>query len=122
MLDLSPLLDRDREEALRISSRSLVFSDGREHKIKAYRLTWRWYDALIAYEYGPDEREILSDLAKTLEALPRDPGEALAEVVQYQVHAIETQGGDVTDDNPILELAQGRMAAWRRRQDPDHSG
>ena len=44
---LTDLIERDNEERLRVSSRSLEFPDGETRRIETYRLVWRWFDHLI---------------------------------------------------------------------------
>lgn len=93
------LLERDREEALRISSRTLTFPDGIARSVPAWRMVWRWYDALLAYEFCPSEAVLLGDVLKHTHDCKLPVGEALGQVVQTYVLFIEASGGDVTDDD-----------------------
>lgn len=114
---LDHVLERDREEALRTTTRVLDFPDGTTRKVEAYRVVWRWFDHLCAYEFAADAPEILGYAQKTMAQKNYDEGEALALVVDYLVTGTEERGGDVTDDNPALMLAKSQMDTWRQRKD-----
>lgn len=92
------LLDRDREETLRTSSRTLLFPDGIARTVTTWRLVWRWLDALLAYDYCPDENVLLGDVMAHVQNTNLTLDEALGQVVQTYVRFIEVTGGDVTDD------------------------
>ncbi|MEJ8472866.1 hypothetical protein [Roseibium algae] len=116
MSKLEYLLERDREEALRISTRSLDFPDGKTRQVEAYRAVWRWYDNLIAYEFAADALEILKYVLWTVEDRDIDAGEAFGLVVEYLVIGTEQRGGDITDDNLELEIANRQKAKWNARR------
>lgn len=96
---LSKLIERDREEALRCSTRCLVLPDGRARQVTTYRLVWRWFDHLTAYAFGPSKEQILvhANRYAAEHDLPID--EALARVVDGPVHAYEQKGCDLTDED-----------------------
>lgn len=103
------LLDRDREEALRITTRALLFPDGIKRSIPCWRVVWRWYDYLLAYDFCPEENVILRDVLSHAQNKNQAIGEALGQVVQTYVEFIENSGGDVTDDD--LEKVIARRVA-----------
>ncbi len=53
------LIEREREENFRTSTRTLTFPDGETRRIEAYRLVWAWFDRAIAFEFGPTEAQSL---------------------------------------------------------------
>tara|TARA_B100002003_G_scaffold244784_1_gene271439 strand:- start:6343 stop:6699 length:357 start_codon:yes stop_codon:yes gene_type:complete len=114
MFDL--LFERDREDALRVSTRPLDFPDGICREVEAYRVVWRWYDNLLAYAFAADAPEILGYVLRTMEAQGCDEREALGRVVEYLVIGTEQRGGDLTDDNLPLQLARRQLEAWRTRR------
>lgn len=114
MLDY--LLERDREEALRTSTRRLAFPDETVRDIEAYRVVWRWFDHLVSYEFSLDAPEILDRVLRTMQNRQCDEGEALGLVVEYLVFGTEACGGDVTDDTLPLDHAKSQMAKWQRRK------
>lgn len=107
---LSYLIEREKEEMFRTSTRTLDFPDGETRKIEAYRLVWSWFDRVIAYRFGPDEEELLN---LTLEYASKGKvslGEALGWALDGFVRVMETEGGgDITDDNVCL-VASRRVA------------
>lgn len=113
------LIERDKEEALRCSRRTLEFPDGTLRDIEAFRVVWRWFDNLIAYEFAADHDEILDYVLRTMEAQGCDEGEALGLVVEHLVTGTELRGGDVTDDNLVLHVARRQQAKWNARRAPD---
>lgn len=116
MLNLNVLMERDREEALRVSIRKLDFPDGTIRDLEAYRVVWRWYDNLIAYGFAANAGEILKYVLWTMEDRGCDEGEALGLVVEYLVIGTEQHGGDVTDDNVALQIAKSQMDKWNARK------
>lgn len=100
------LIERDKEENFRTSTRTLKFPDGETHRVTSYRLTWRWFDHMIAYEFGYSEEDILRCTTRCAETEIRELGEALGEVMNYLMQVTETEVGDITDDNIALMLAQ----------------
>lgn len=93
------LLERDKEEALRCSTRTLLFPDGKSREINTYRLIWRWYDHILAYQFAPTEKEILSLALKGAQEESIPLAEALGQLVEHIVMQSERLGGDLTDDN-----------------------
>ena len=119
---LDRLLERDHEDSLRTTKRKLDFPDGTTREIDAYRVVWRWYDNLIAYEFAADAPEILDYVLRCMEHQGCDEAEALGLVVEYLVIGTEHRGGDVTDDNLALQLAQRQKDKWRDRKRGQPSG
>ncbi|MEJ8472864.1 hypothetical protein [Roseibium algae] len=109
------LLDRDREEGLRTTTRKLTFPDNTQRDVETWRVAWRWYDHLLAYEYCPGEKTILADAASHASETGMDLGDALASVVQTYVRFIEANGGDVTDDD-LDALIAGKLMVRRNAQ------
>lgn len=122
MFELNDLMERDREEALRVSTRKLDFPDGTKRTVETYRAVWRWYDNLIAYEFAADAPEILKYVLWTMEDRNCEAGEAIGLVVEYLVMMTEKRGGDVTDDNIALHIAKTQMEKWNARKEPRQSG
>jgi hypothetical protein len=114
---LGYLLDRENEEMLRAESRTLDFPDGQTRSIQTYRLVWRWFDRLIAAEYGPSENTILqhSLMWSDKKNVPID--QALGELVDYTVHAMEEKGMDVIDDPFPLMMAREGLARFAARKE-----
>ena len=106
------LLERDIEEALRCSTRTLDFPDGKSRKIKTYRLIWRWYDHIIAYQFAPNEHEILSHALKGAKQENIPLAEALAQLVEHIVMETERLGGDLTDDDVLLFINKKRSISY----------
>ncbi|MGB0659556.1 MAG: hypothetical protein ACPGNV_05190 [Mangrovicoccus sp.] len=101
----SYLIDRDQEDNFRFSKRQLTDVDGAPLSIRAFRIVWRWFDHLVAYEFGPDAQEILNTAHK-IAARQEAPLEiALGHAVAYHLYELEQMGGDVTDDNIELVAA-----------------
>ena len=113
---LDRLLERDHEESLRTTKRKLDFSDGTTREIDAYRVVWRWYDNLVAYEFAPTAEELADLILRTMDHQGCDEAEALGRVVEYCVAFAEHHGGDVTDDNLLLQVAHRQMGKWRDRK------
>jgi len=93
------LLERDKEEALRCSTRTLHFPDGQSRTIKTYRLVWRWYDHILAYQFAPVEMDILTLALKGASEENISVAEALGQLVEHIVMETEQLGGDLTDDD-----------------------
>lgn len=113
---LSYLLDRDHEHNFRFSTRKLTDAYGVERSYCNFRLIWRWFDHLVAYEFGPTVPEILHTATQIAQrqTLPLDAGLALA--VATHVRTLEHLGGDVTDDNPeLVARLRGALEALDRR-------
>lgn len=109
------LIERENEEMLRTSSRTVTFPDGTTEKIAAYRLVWAWFDRCIAYEFGPSEQQLLHYTQRCMIEEKLDAGAALGRVVNFFAEDLERLGGDITDDNTPLLVAQRRKSAWRSR-------
>ena len=124
MADLQYLIEREREEDLRVSSRYLSFPDGDRKRIGAYRLVWRWYDRLLDCPYTFDEDEIIAMIPRCAEHEGVELDEALTRVVAVLVGRLDREGIDVTDDGLPLDLARRQMAAWKDRKGrhDGHSG
>lgn len=109
------LIERENEEMFRTSSRTVTFPDGTTEKIAAYRLVWAWFDRCIAYEFGPSEQQLLYYTLRCMIEEKLDAGTALGRVVNFFAEDLERLGGDITDDNTQLLVAQRRKSAWRSR-------
>lgn len=109
------LLERDREVALRATTRRLTFPDGKPRDVTAFRFVWRWVDRLAAYPFSPGQEVLLADVQRHAERTGSSLDDALGEVAQAWVAFIETQGGDVTDED--LEVVIAAKAALRRVAD-----
>lgn len=110
------LIERENEEMFRTSTRALIFPNGEERRVEAYRLVWRWFDRSIAYEFGFDEHEIL-DLTAKCEVEENLPvGQALGRVLNYVIQSAEAEGLDYTDDNLALLLAQRGIQSFGDRK------
>ena len=116
MVDLNYLIDREREEELRTSSRSLTFPDGKSHRIETYRLVWQWFDRLRACEYSFEEDEIIAMIPRCAEFEELEYDQALVRVVGVLVGRLDREGIDVTDDTLQLDLARQQMAKWQNRK------
>lgn len=112
MLDY--LIERENEEMFRTSVRRLTFPDGGTERIEVYRLVWRWYDRLIAYEFGPDENRILTLTRQCSEEEQLTLSTALGRVVNYLVESYEAMGLDTTDDPLQLMVARQRVERFRK--------
>lgn len=123
MLDFLPtrLIERDQEEALRVSSRTLTFPDGVTREIDAYRVVWAWFDRCAAYEFAPDAEALLQSTLDCAAEEGCEIGAALARVIDHVVAKTEALGGDITDDNLARLVAQRGLAAFngRRRNEGD---
>ncbi|WP_193169965.1 hypothetical protein [Nisaea nitritireducens] len=110
------LIEREREENFRTSTRMIKFPDGETRRVEAYRLVWTWFDRALAFEFGPKEAGILNTVLEcaTEEGLPID--QALGRVVDYYVRRWEARGLDLTDHNPQLTLARRRMQRFQERK------
>lgn len=113
---LSYLHEREREEMYRTSARSLVFPDGKARRVEAYRLVWSWFDRAIAYEFGPDQREILELTLKCAKEESLGLEEALGRVLNYVIQRDEVGGMDYTDDDLQLLLAKRGMEKFQERK------
>lgn len=98
----SYLLDRDFEDGLRFDARTFVLSDGQTQTITAYRLVWRWFDRLVAYEFAPDAPDIIQTAEEIAQAGHMPLGVALGHAVARHVYELEHLGGDITDDDLAL--------------------
>ncbi len=105
------LIERQKEEDFRTSTRTLTFPNGESHRVEAYRLVWTWFDRFKAYEFGLSEEEILDHTLHCHEADDLPLGTALGRVVDYFVRDWEASGMDVTDDP--LEMALARRGVQR---------
>lgn len=110
------LIEREREENFRVSTRALKFPDGESRRIETYRLVWTWFDRAVAFEYGPTEAQILETTLNCAaeENLPLD--QALGRVLNYYVQNSEVAGLDYTDRNIPLMLAKQRMQRFYQRR------
>jgi hypothetical protein len=113
------LIEREREENFRTSTRSLEFPDGETRTIEAYRLIWTWYDRIIAHPIGPDEDEILTLALETQAWDGCIFDVAIGRVVETILKDFENwpEGFDFTDDLLKSNLAKRHMAAFRERKD-----
>ncbi len=105
------LVEREQEENFRTSVRELKFPDGVTRKVEAFRLVWTWYDRTLAYEYAPDQDELLTYTLNTSRLNDMALGEALGWLLNDYAAWIEALGGDYTDDN--LELLVAKRAIDR---------
>ena len=113
---LTDLIERDNEERLRVSSRSLEFPDGETRRIETYRLVWRWFDHLIDYEFAPNEADVLRYTLNCSRDENRTLHEALGRVVEYLVVSYEGSSGiDLTDDPLHLLVARQAVARFHER-------
>lgn len=110
------LIEREQEEMLRTSTRSLTFADGTTHAVETYRLTWCWFDRLIAYDYAPNEAHILKTVLACAAEDDLPLGPALTRVVEFFVMRTEARVADITDDNLPLLVAKRRIQARRERK------
>lgn len=113
------LIAREQDEMLRTSTRTLTFPDGETRRVEAHRVTWAWFDRLIAYDYAPDEAHILKTALACVAEEVRAIGDALTRVLEILVLRTEDRVGEVTDHNLALVVAQRRMDERRRRK---HAG
>lgn len=116
MADLHYLIEKQREEELRTSSRSIKFADGAVKRIEAYRLVWDWYDRLLACPYTFDEEEIIAMIPRCAEHEGQSLSDALTRVVSVLVGRLDRDGIDVTDNTLQLDLAREQMARWDARK------
>ena len=116
MADLHYLIEQEREEELRTASRTIPFADGETHRIKTYRLVWRWYDRLCECPYTFDEDEIIAMVPRCSEHEGLDLPEALTRVVAVLVGRLDRLGIDITDDHISIDLARQRMTDWEVRK------
>ncbi|WP_395173320.1 hypothetical protein [Roseibium alexandrii] len=114
---LEYLIDRENEEMLRAERRTLTFPDGETRTIQAYRLVWRWFDHLIAAEYGPSEETILQHTLQWAQEKSVPLEQALSELVDYTLKCTEDAGMDVTDDPYPLMLAREGLAKFTARKE-----
>ena len=118
MLDY--LIDREKEEMFRVSTRILSFPDSEDRRIETYRLVWAWFDRVVGYEFGPDEDHILDLTLKCAgeEGLPLN--EALGKVLNHLVRSYETDGLDMTDDPIALTLARKGVERFHAKKQGRH--
>ncbi len=116
MFCLNYLIDRDREEKLRVSGRDLIFAGGETHHIETYRMVWDWFDRLIGYEHGFSEAEIHKMIPRCAKEEGLSLNDATARVVEHLVAKLDHLGIDITDDNLQLDVARVQMAKWRNRK------
>lgn len=114
---LNYLNEREQEEWFRTSTRHLCFPDGKTRRVEAYRTTWTWYDRALAYEFGPDEEEILGLTLKCAKEETLNLGEALGRVLNYVIERDEKNGLDYTDDNISLLLAKRAITEFHKRKE-----
>ena len=110
------LIERQREEDFRTSTRTLTFPNGDTHRVEAYRLVWNWFDRFRAYEFGMSEAEILSFTLRCHEDEELPLGDALGRVLDYFVRDWEASGMDITDDPLELTLAKHGMQRFQERK------
>lgn len=110
------LIEREQEEMLRTSTRTLTFPDGKARSIEAYRLAWSWFDRLIAHDYAPDQVHILKTVLACMDEEKLPIGLAFTRVVEFFVLRTEARVGDVTDDDIGQLVAKRRRQAWRERK------
>lgn len=115
MLDY--LMARDQEEVLRTTARRLRFPDGETRRVEAYRLIWSWFDRAIAYEFGPDQDELLGLTIKCAEEEALPLGRALGRVLNYVIERDEARGMDYTDDNVALLLAKRAVTTFHKSKE-----
>jgi len=115
MLDY--LIDREHEEMLRVSSRTLTFPDGETRRIEAYRLVWAWFDRIVASSHVTDEAKLLEmTLAWANEkAVPLET--AFGQLIECVVKTGETLGVDYTDDTIPLTIARDQIARFHSRKE-----
>ncbi len=110
------LIEREREENFRTSTRTLSFPDGETRRIEAYRLVWTWFDRAVAYEFGPSEEDILTMTLRCADMERRAPDAALGRVLGYLIQRDEAGGMDYTDDNLQLMLAKRGVRRFHERR------
>lgn len=113
---LEMLKERETEEMFRTEVRVLECPDGEARRIEAYRLVWRWFDRLAAYEFAPDADRILHYALRAMDEEDLEIGVALGRVVDFFVEQLERQGADITDDDlEALAAKRGRQRMRERR-------
>ena len=115
------LIEREQEENLRTSVRTLTFPDGETRRVEAYRIIWTWFDRAIAFEFGPSEDEILTTTLDCAEEESLPLGQALGRVLNFYVSSGELGGFDYTDHNLPLVLSKDAVQRFHERKDrSDH--
>lgn len=109
------LLDLDRRAALLPRSRDLIFPDGETNSVSAPVLVWRWYDHLLAAEFGPKETNLLRKAQSVARIKGVLLGDALARVVAAHVRWYEDRGADLTDFD-LEAMIAGKSAVLRTRR------
>lgn len=116
MVDLNYLVDREREEELRTSTRSLTFPDGEAYRIETYRLVWQWYDRLVDCDYSFEDDEIIAMIPRCAGHEGLEYDQAFIRVVAVLVGRMDRDGIDVTSDTLQLDVARKQMAKWNTRK------
>lgn len=109
------LIEREREENFRTSTRTLKFPDGVTRRIEAYRIIWAWFDRAVAFEFGPTKDEILKTAFQCSEEENLPLEQAISLILDYMVKRWENSGLDFTDHNLPLNLAQVAIEKFRRK-------
>lgn len=114
MLDY--LIDREYEEMLRVSSRTLTFPDGETRRIEAYRLVWSWFDRIVASSQVIDEAKLLEMTLSWAneKAVPLET--AFGQLIECVVKTGERIDVDDTDDMIPLTVARDQIARFHERK------
>ncbi|WP_413207892.1 hypothetical protein [Rhodospirillum sp. A1_3_36] len=114
MLDY--LIEREKKEMFRVSTRTLTFPGGREERVEAYRLVWSWWDRALACEFTYTEDAFLTMVERcaTMEKLTL--GQALGRVLDYVIMTGEADGLDYTDDNIALQVSKEATRRFYERK------
>jgi len=114
--DIDYLLDLEREHLLQHETRWVDLPEAGRQRVEAFRLVWRWYDHLVAFDYGLSEDRLLHFWRRCIDEEALDPATALVRLVFELVQGSARDGINIADHNLALEVAQTRMAAWRARK------
>lgn len=106
---LLKLYERDRDEALRTSARTLTFPDGVVREIETYRMVWAWFDRLLAAPANLSGVGILRDAQRHAAEKDMPLADAFACVVEAYVARWEAMGVHLTD--PEFDATVEKIAA-----------
>ncbi len=117
------LMEREKTELLKTTQRLIAFPDGEERWIKMFNLHWRWYDRLVQYGFGPEEKNLLNWAILTSKDTGKDLDESLQDQIEHTLWLWEKDGIDVTetDADIMLSVAHKKMSEKRRNRNSQNT-
>ena len=113
---LTYLIERENEQMLRTSKRTLEFPDGETRTLETYRVVWNWFDRIVANQYAMSQDKILEMTVMWAEGKSVSLDDALAQIIECAVKECDRCDWDLTDDTLALTMARQGVESFYLRK------